>query len=137
MMLHHLVGWLRSETRTGRARGLWARWIGRNWARLSYALRVEPTWLELNHHEVPVAGLPDRFAGLRTAQLSALHCSRQVTPAYLAEAVDLTLAQNPDLVVLTGDFVHKGYKYIDHVATTLGRLTSPHGVYAVLGNHDF
>lgn len=136
-MLHHLAGWLRSEARGGRARGRWARWVGRNWARVSYGYRVEPTWLELNHCEIPVGDLPAAFAGFRIAQLSDFHCSRQVTPEYLREAVELAQAQNPDLVVLTGDFVHKGYRYVDQVAEILGRLAAPHGIYAVLGNHDF
>src|SRR5437763_16913943 len=107
-MLHHLAGWLRAEARTGRARGRWARWIGRNCARVSYGYRVEPTWLELNQCDIPVAGLPAAFANFRLVQLSDFHCSPQVTPAYLAEAVDLAQAQNGDAVVLTGDFVHKG-----------------------------
>jgi predicted MPP superfamily phosphohydrolase len=81
--------------------------------------------------------LPEEFAGFRIVQLSDFHCSRQVTPDYLREAVELAQAQNPDLVVLTGDFIHHGYKYVDSVADALGRLTAPHGVYAVLGNHDF
>jgi hypothetical protein len=136
-MLHQLAGWLRAEARTGRGRGRWARWIGRNWARVSYGYRVEPTWLELNRCDIPVAGLPSSFAEFRIVQLSDFHCSRQVTPAYLAEAVDLAQAQQADTVVLTGDFVHKGYKYIGRVAQTLGRLSAPCGVYAVLGNHDF
>jgi predicted MPP superfamily phosphohydrolase len=136
-MLHHLVGWIRSESRTGQGGGRWARWIGRNWARFTYALRVEPTWLELNLHDVPVAGLPDPFVGLRIVQLSDFHCSRQVTPAYLGEAVDLAQNQNGDVVVLTGDFIHKGFRYVDRVAGILGRLAAPQGVYAVLGNHDY
>jgi predicted MPP superfamily phosphohydrolase len=136
-MLHHLVGWLRSEARSGRVRGRWARWIGRNWARVSYGYRVEPTWLELNRFDIPIADLPAEFAGFRIAQLSDFHCSRQVTPSYLGEAIDLAQAQSPDVIVLTGDFVHKGYKYIERVARTLGRLSAPEGVYAVLGNHDF
>jgi predicted MPP superfamily phosphohydrolase len=136
-MLPHLVGWMRLEARTGRARGRWARWIGRSWARVSYGYRVEPTWLELNQCLVPVAGLPPAFAGLRIVQLSDFHCSRQVTPAYLSEAVELAQAQNPDLVVLTGDFIHRGYKYVHPVAECLARLAAPLGVYAVLGNHDF
>jgi predicted MPP superfamily phosphohydrolase len=136
-MLHHLVGWLRSEARSGRGRGRWARWVGRSWARVSYATRVEPTWLELNHHEVPIADLPGPFAGLRIVQLSDFHCSPRVTPAYLGEAVDLAQAQRGDVVVLTGDFVHKGFKFVDRVAETLGQLKADHGVYAVLGNHDF
>jgi predicted MPP superfamily phosphohydrolase len=137
MLLNHLVGWLRSEARTGQAGGRWARWIGRNWARVTYALRVEPTWLELNQLEVPVGGLPEAFAGLRIAQLSDFHCSRQVTPTYLNEAVELAKSQEADVVVLTGDFVHKGYRYVDRIARILGKLSSPHGVYAVLGNHDY
>lgn len=136
-MLHQLVGWLRAEARAQRGQGRWARLIGRNWARVSYGYRIEPTWLELNQHDIPVAGLDETFRGFRIVQLSDFHCSRQVTPAYLAEAVDLAQAQQPDVAVLTGDFVHKGHKYVERVAATLGRLTAPAGVYAVLGNHDF
>ena len=136
-MLHHLVGWLRAEARRGRAQGRWARWVGRNWARVSYAYRVEPTWLELNCHTIPVADLPSAFAGFRIAQLSDFHCSRQVTPAYLQEAVELAQQQHADLVVLTGDFIHRGYKYVEAVAAILGQISAPHGVYAVLGNHDY
>jgi predicted MPP superfamily phosphohydrolase len=98
---------------------------------------VEPTWLELNRFDVPITGLPAAFAGFRIAQLSDFHCSRQVTPAYLSEAVTLAQAQAPDLVVLTGDFIHRGYKYVNAVAKPLSRLSAPHGVFAVLGNHDF
>jgi predicted MPP superfamily phosphohydrolase len=136
-MLHHLVGWLRAEARAGRRRGRLARWIGRNWARVSYGYRVEPTWLELNRFDLLLADLPPAFDGYRLAHLSDFHASRQVTPAYLGEAVELAQAQRPDLVVLTGDFVHRGYKYVERVASVLGRLSAPEGVFAVLGNHDF
>ncbi len=136
-MIHRMVGWLRPGTRTHRTRGRWARWIGRNWARVSYGYRIEPTWLELNRWDVPIPSLPAAFAGFRIVQLSDFHCSRKVTPVYLDEAVDLAHDQSPDLVVLTGDFVHRGYKYVRSVARTLGRLSAPHGVFAVLGNHDF
>jgi predicted MPP superfamily phosphohydrolase len=135
-MFHHFVGWLR-EARQELPQGRWARWIGRGWARLTYAVRVEPTWLELNRLNVPVAGLPEPFDGFRIVQLSDFHCSRQVTPAYLAESVELAQAEAADLVVLTGDFVHKGYRHVAAVADVLGRLRAPFGVFAVLGNHDF
>jgi predicted MPP superfamily phosphohydrolase len=136
-MIHHVVGWLQAERRTKQDQARWARWIGRNWARFSYGFKVEPTWLELNQFEIGIADLPPEFAGFRIAQLTDFHCSRQVTPAYLNEAVHLAQQQKPDLIVLTGDFVHKGYRYVDRVAATLGRLTAPLGVFAVLGNHDF
>lgn len=136
-MLHHLAAWLRGGAGSHRSRGHWARWIGRNWARVSYGCKVEPTWLELNRLEIPIADLPAPFSGFRIVQLSDIHCSRNVTPAYLNEAVDLAQAQQPDVTVLTGDFVHKGFDFIEHMAESLGRLAAPHGVFAVLGNHDF
>jgi len=133
----HVTTWLRRERDPEQRPFRLARWIGRGWARVHYATRVEPTWLELTRHQVPVAGLPPSFAGLRVVQLSDFHCGRRVPPSYLAEAVDLALAQAPDLVVLTGDFIHNGFKYVPSVARVLGRLKAPEGVYAVLGNHDF
>jgi predicted MPP superfamily phosphohydrolase len=120
-----------------RPRHLLAHWIGRNWARLSYAVRVEPTWLEVNRHTIPVAGLPAAFAGLRVVQLSDLHCGRHLPGHYLDEAMALALAQHPDLIVLTGDFIHKGYRGVETAAAAVATLRAPLGVFAVLGNHDF
>src|SRR5207302_7095535 len=136
-MLKHVWKWLRREAAPEQRRGRLARWIGRGWARVHYARHVEPTWLELNRHDVPIAGLPGAFGGLRVVQLSDFHCSRHVTQRYLEEAVELAQAQDPDLVVLTGDFIHKGFRYVHRVASVLGRLKASHGVFAVLGNHDF
>jgi predicted MPP superfamily phosphohydrolase len=136
-MLHHMAGWLRRQGREPSTHRRWAHWIGRNWARISYGFAVEPTWLEINQIEVPVAGLPPAFDGFRVVQLSDFHCSHQVTDDYLREAATLAQAQAGDLVVLTGDFVHKGYRFVDRVAGVLAQLTAPCGVYAVLGNHDF
>jgi uncharacterized protein len=136
-MLHHVVGWMRSHSNVKRPRGHWARWLGRHWAHLTYAVKVEPTWLELNHYDVPVAGLPGPFAGARFVQLSDFHCSRQVPLSYLEETVQLAQAQGGDVIVLTGDFIHHGFRYVDRIARVVGRLAAPLGVYAVLGNHDF
>ena len=117
--------------------GKLARWIGRNWARLTYATRVEPTWLELNHHTIPVSNLPEAFHGLRLVQMSDFHAGGRVTSAYLHEAVDMAHAQNPQLIVLTGDFIHKGFRHVGRAAASVRRLQAVHGVFAVLGNHDY
>jgi predicted MPP superfamily phosphohydrolase len=136
-MLHHFTGWLRAEARLGQGQKRWARWIGRSWARVSYARHIEPTWLEVNRCDIPVRQLPAPFVGFRIAQLSDFHGSRQVSTTYLGEAVALAQQQEADLIVLTGDFIHQGYRYIDSVAEALGRLQAPCGVFAVLGNHDY
>ncbi len=136
-MIHQVMQWFRRQARAEPGPGRLARWLGRSWARLTYATRVEPHWLELNRHHIPIAGLPDPFHGLKIVQLSDFHCGRHVTPAYLAEAVDLAMDQHGDVIVLTGDFIHKGFRHVEQVARSLSRLQSPHGVYAVLGNHDY
>jgi len=114
-----------------------ARWVGRTWARLSYGVRVEPTWLELNRLDIPVAGLAAPFRGLRIGHLTDLHGGHHLPADFLDRAIDLTLREEPDVIVVTGDFIHKGYRHVDAVAATLRRLRAPLGVYAVLGNHDY
>ncbi len=55
----------------------------------------------------------------------------------VAYAVQLTMAQTPDLVVLGGDYVTFGDRaFVEPVAELLAPLRAPHGVFAILGNHD-
>jgi uncharacterized protein len=42
----------------------------------------------------------------------------------------------PDLIALTGDYTTTYRRYIEPCADVLGGLHAPHGVWAVLGNHD-
>ena len=129
-MMRQIVTWVRAQAGHGTTGERLARLVGRGWARLTYARHVEPTWLEVNKHDIPIAGLPDAFAGLRIVQMTDFHCSKHVTATYLQEAVDLTHQQNPDVIVLTGDFVHKGFAHIDTMAAVLGRLRAPLVVFA-------
>jgi predicted MPP superfamily phosphohydrolase len=135
-MVFHKVLRVLKERRAQR-KGKWAHWVGRNWAHWTYAVRVEPTWLEVNHMHVSIASLAEPFAGFKIVQMSDFHGGRHVTSAFLDEAVGLAHEQRGDIIVLTGDFIHKGNRHIDRVAESLGRLRAPLGVFAVLGNHDF
>ena len=77
----------------------------------------------------------DRLDGLRVAHLTDLHVGR-VTPMSVQEAaVDLTNAERPDLVVITGDFVCHSQKYLDALEALMKRFNAP--VVGVLGNHDY
>jgi hypothetical protein len=58
-----------------------------------------------------------------------------VTPYEIQkEAVTLTNAQKPDLVVITGDFVCHSQLYLDQLTALMRGFSAP--VMAVLGNHD-
>ena len=111
-------------------------WVGRSWAHLHYARRIEPTWLELNFLRIPIAGLPRALDGLRLVQLSDFHLKRRLDPDHVRASVALANRCEPAVIALTGDFVHQGYRYVDPIAQLLGELRAPLGVFAVLGNHD-
>jgi hypothetical protein len=75
-----------------------------------------------------------RLDHLRVAHLTDLHVGR-VTPMKVQKAaVDLTNAQKPDLVVVTGDFVCHSQFYLDELESVVRSFEAP--VIGVLGNHD-
>jgi predicted MPP superfamily phosphohydrolase len=84
-----------------------------------------------------VNGLPPALAGLRIGLITDTHRSRWVSHDDIDRAARALLAQHPDLVVLGGDYVTWGDRqYVGPSADALGSLTAPHGVFAILGNHD-
>src|SRR5262245_53210871 len=93
--------------------------------------------IEVTRTAMPVSGLPPSLIGLRIGFLSDLHRSSTVPHELIDEAVRLVLADKPDLIVLGGDYVTWGDRnYVEPAAEALAPLTAPHGVLAVLGNHD-
>ncbi len=101
-----------------------------------YAWRVEPNWLDVTSRDIPVAHLPPELDGLTIAHLSDLHVGPLVEPEFVGRAVDLANGLDPDIVVITGDFVTWSADFAKSAAQQLSRLTSRYGVYGVLGNHD-
>ncbi len=98
----------------------------------AYPLFLEPRWLELTRRRVKLAIAPSRIL-----HLSDLHYSRTVPLSHIEEAITLGLAEKPDVVCLTGDFI----TYHDNVdlrgySTALGRLAKAAPTFAVPGNHD-
>jgi predicted MPP superfamily phosphohydrolase len=91
----------------------------------------------LTEATIPVAGLPPELAGLRIGLLTDVHRSRWVSASDVDRGVRLLSSAQPDLIVLGGDYVTWGERaYVGPSAEALAPLTAPHGVFAVLGNHD-
>ena len=68
--------------------------------------------------------------------ISDVHHGPFVPRAYVRSIVAMTNALKPDLVLLGGDYCHRGPQYIAPVLEDLGKLEARIGRYAVLGNHD-
>ncbi|HXH06181.1 MAG TPA: metallophosphoesterase [Vicinamibacterales bacterium] len=93
--------------------------------------------LEVTRTDLSVTGLPRALDGLRIALVTDTHFSRTVAAADIEHAVRAALDARPDLVVLGGDYVtHGDRRYVPGSAELLAPLQAPHGVFAVLGNHD-
>src|SRR5437016_5410833 len=60
---------------------------------------------------VPIPGLPAGLDGLTIAHLSDFHCGRHVYASTVRRAARMTMALQPDLIALTGDFVHHDVSY--------------------------
>jgi len=93
--------------------------------------------LEVTRATVPVAGLPPSLGGLTIGLLTDVHRSRWVSHEDVSHAVNTLMRQRPDLIVLGGDYVSWQDKdFIELSAEALAPLSAPHGVFAILGNHD-
>jgi hypothetical protein len=98
--------------------------------------------LELIEQTIRLRRLPEPFHGLRIAQVSDIHYDMYTEPFFVREMVRRINALQPDIVVLTGDFVTEsllprhisaGLSY--PCAEILDGIQCPHR-FASLGNHD-
>jgi len=93
--------------------------------------------LELTRSAFPVPGLPEALRGLRIGVLTDIHHSQTVPREMVAAAVNMLMAETPDLIVLGGDYGSwRDRRYVHSAAEALAPLAAPHGVIAILGNHD-
>jgi len=93
--------------------------------------------VQLTRATVGITGLPLGLSGMRIGLLTDVHRSQWVSDEDVGVAVRMLMDERPDLIVLGGDYVTWGEReYVDPSAEALARLSAPHGVFAVLGNHD-
>ena len=82
--------------------------------------------------------LPEGFENYRIVQISDIHCGSWAGDTQaLQKAVNLINAQEPDLIVFTGDLVNNIATELDEFMPVLSQLKAKDGVYSVLGNHDY
>ncbi|HOZ47360.1 MAG TPA: metallophosphoesterase [Candidatus Hydrogenedentes bacterium] len=101
-----------------------------------YAGFVEPSLLAVQRYDVPIDDLPRDLDGLRVVHISDTHYGPFTALDYLERVVRQANDLRPDLVVLTGDYVHRTARAIDAGIGVLGGLKARFGSVAVLGNHE-
>lgn len=82
--------------------------------------------------------IPKGFDGFRIVQLADIHAgSWGNNTAPMQKAVDVINHLKPDLIVFTGDLVNNLANELDPFIPVFSQLKATHGVYSVLGNHDY
>jgi uncharacterized protein len=87
--------------------------------------------------KVPSSKIPEEFNGFRIVQLSDIHVGSFMENSHLNDAFDIVMKQNADLILFTGDLVNNVAEETEGYADIFKRLKAPHGVFSVLGNHDY
>lgn len=104
----------------------------------SYPVFIERYLILTNYYRIPVPNLPLAFSGFRIVQLTDLHYGFLVPLAVIRYVVNQANRLEHDLIVCTGDYVHKrgATTQIDAVWSLLSQLKAQYGVHSILGNHD-
>ena len=115
---------------------------------LGYAYFVEPAQLVATHATLTINKWNPAFDGLKIVMIGDVHGgSNNVTEESLREVVALANEQEPDLVVMLGDYVSQERENrplserslkmpVATIADNLAGLKAKYGVFVVMGNHD-
>ncbi|MGA8264788.1 MAG: metallophosphoesterase [Ignavibacteriaceae bacterium] len=80
--------------------------------------------------------IPEELNNFRIVFISDIHADRYTDRKRISKFVRYVNSQNPDLVLIGGDFISSRPEYIDTAAKYLGRINSKYGIYSCVGDHD-
>jgi predicted MPP superfamily phosphohydrolase len=106
---------------------------------------LEPNRPQIVSCELALSRWPSPLDGFTVALLSDFHYDPYFSKHPVHSAIPMVNGLHPDLIVLTGDFVsvplissefQAGASGAEPCARLLQQMHAPHGLWAVLGNHD-
>lgn len=112
-------------------------------AAVAWSFLVEPSRLVVRKFSIKSGKWPKTIKPLRIVAIADLHVGApHVDLRTVEKIVNRTNLLRPDVIVLLGDYVIRYVLFGAFVgpraiARRLGGLKAPHGVIAVLGNHDW
>lgn len=106
-----------------------------------WSIGIEPSLLYVKNYDLSLPEWPSQLNGLKIAIITDLHVgSLHIDRKKVVKVVEETNKTNPDLILLLGDYVASNklrrISSLDDLSE-LSKLKAKHGVYAILGNHDW
>lgn len=102
-----------------------------------YGTKIEPNWIQVRLINLKIPNLSEEFNNFKLVQISDIHFGNFMPEKRLDKIVRLVNQQQPDAIVITGDFITKKQRFIvENGVRFLKNLSSQEGTLAVLGNHD-
>lgn len=110
------------------------------------SILLEPNHPRIVRQDITLRRWPAQLDGFTLALLSDFHYDSHFSVHPLQAAIGMVNGLHPDLIVLTGDFVtaspfdggeEKAASNAEPCATLIAQMHAPHGLWAVLGNHDW
>ena len=109
--------------------------VGR-WSQVARYALDEANSLMIENIKINLKRLPKKLENFRIVHLSDIHHSPFTSLEHITRAVQIANQLQPDMFVLTGDYVSHEADYIEPMAEIMGKLESEFGTFACLGNHD-
>jgi predicted MPP superfamily phosphohydrolase len=94
------------------------------------------SWTRITRTTVRLANLPEAWRGRTAALISDVHLGHVRNGSFLRRVVAKILQEEPDAVFIAGDLYDGTAIDAGRAAEPLNKLTAPHGVYFVAGNHE-
>ena len=85
---------------------------------------------------VRLKNLPAAWRGKTVVQLSDVHLGRILGVDFLTRVVGWVNAQNPAMVLITGDLFDGARGNLEKLVAPINRLAAPQGIYFATGNHE-
>ena len=92
---------------------------------------------KVSSYELEFDDLPVSFDGFKLTHISDIHCGSFDNPEKVKYGIDLINKQDSDVIMFTGDLVNNVSKELNPWKDLFSSLKAEHGVYSILGNHDY
>jgi len=88
-------------------------------------------------YELEYDDLPPAFDGFKITQISDIHSGSFDNVNKVNYGIDLINKQQSDVVFFTGDLINNKTSEVLPWIPHFQKIMAPHGVYSILGNHDY